>query len=500
MDHRKFSLKLLIILFSVALLAFWAEAAWEFSRAVHPETGAALTLEDLEVTAAMVRTVASPFARAYNNILALLLTFISLAIPLTANLYTPKLIEIFIRDRINLVVLSSFSILAAHSLLAISLSFDQWTPELPFWIGGIGAVFGWLVLMPYYYYVLGFLDPITIIQRVHRSLVVELRDVARGKVPVTQAQKNVNQRIVNLGSVLQRSVDRADRDVTVDAIRAHMHELARMRRTKDELPPGFFQVNNELLVGMSSDATANLSRERIWMEHRVLSQLVLAFRIALTKMPDAISPLVHAVKQAAVDEAANNNDAVFALLVRTLNTFLRESVLRKDNAACYYVIYNYKTLVRRLLASASTRAPELVRYLRYYAELARAQGMGFTHDLISYELAELTEVAYEREAPCRTTLLQAVLDFEGVERSAGLVKSRAMLAGFFLAAGYEFELARLIESLRETPEALLRSARETLLQTESPVFWELTDRGTNIDYVVPERRASLVAVFERLGV
>lgn len=499
MDHLKFSLKLLVALFTIALLGFWGEAAWEFARAVHPLTGAALSLQDLEVTAAMVRTVASPFARAYNNILALLLTFISLAIPLTANLYTPKLIEIFIRDRINIAVLCTFSLLAAHSLFAITLSFDNWTPELPFWIGGIGAVLGWLVLMPYYYYVLGFLDPLTIIQRVHRSLVMELRSVARGRIGVAQSQKNVNQRIVNLGSVLQRSVDRADRDVTVDAIRAHMQELARMRRIKGELPPGFFQVSNELLVGMSSEATAMLSRERIWMEHRLLAQLVLAFRIALSKMPDAVSALVHAVKQAAHDEATQNNDAVFALLVRTLNSFMRESITRKDNAAIYYVVYNYKSLLRRLLGSAPARVPELVQHLRYYAELARAAGLSFNYELISYELAELTQVAYERGAPCRNGLLQAVLEFQGVERSAGLVKSRALLASFFHAARREIELARVIESLREVPQSLLSEARETLLGTDNPVFWELTDRGTNIDYVEPERRDGLGAVFERLG-
>src|SRR5690242_2266927 len=43
----------------------------------------------------------SPVARAYNNILAMLLATIGLAIPLTANMHTPKLIEMFIRDRLN---------------------------------------------------------------------------------------------------------------------------------------------------------------------------------------------------------------------------------------------------------------------------------------------------------------------------------------------------------------------------------------------------------------
>src|SRR6185436_4873001 len=43
----------------------------------------------------------SPIARAYNNLLAMLMATIGFAIPLTANMHTPKLIEMFLRDRIN---------------------------------------------------------------------------------------------------------------------------------------------------------------------------------------------------------------------------------------------------------------------------------------------------------------------------------------------------------------------------------------------------------------
>src|SRR5438876_9312759 len=44
--------------------------------------------------------VLSPMARAYNNILAMLIATIGLAIPLTANMHTPKLIDMFLRDRL----------------------------------------------------------------------------------------------------------------------------------------------------------------------------------------------------------------------------------------------------------------------------------------------------------------------------------------------------------------------------------------------------------------
>ncbi|MGH8453719.1 MAG: hypothetical protein ACRESW_04130, partial [Nevskiales bacterium] len=326
----------------------------------------------------------------------------------------------------------------------------------------------------------------------------ELEDVARGKYPMAMAQQRVNQRIINLGSMLQRSVDRADRDVAFDAIRAHTLDLARVRQFKPRLPAEFFEVNSGLMVGMSRPATQMLSRERIWMEHRIASQLVLAFKLALTKMPEGVSAMVHAVRDAAHEEAKLGNDAAFGLLVRVFNSFLREAIKKKENALVYHVVYNYKSLIRRLLRERPERVPELVRHQRYYAEFARGHGLPFIYELISYALAELTEAACERKAAAADALLDAVLEFEGVEQSAGLVKSRAILAGYFLESGRKNELARIEASLHGVPRVVMEAARDGILATTEPVFWEVTDRGMNIDYVEPVRREKVREVLDRL--
>jgi hypothetical protein len=499
MDHVKFALRLLVALFFITLLVFWLEAAWDLSQATDPATGEAVQLSHLRATPAMVRSLASSFAGAYNTLIALLLTFISLAIPITANLYTPKLIEIFIRDRINLFVLCTCAILAAHNLFAFSLSFDQWTGQLPFAIAVAGAIFGWLLLLPYYFYVVSFIDPLTIIKRVHSSLQHELDDAVAGKHSVAVARQRVNQKIANLGSVLLRAADRADRDVTFDAIRTHMLELARMREVKARLPAEFFKVDNDLLVGLSGDATDILSEARIWMEHRIAIQLVLAFKSVLGKMPDGVSAMAQAVKNAAHEEACRHNDAVFDLLVRVLNCFAREAIKKKENASVFNVIYSYKALVRRLLGDGPERVPRLVRYLRFYADYARAQGLPFIYELVSYELGELTARAYERKVPPARELLDAVLAFDGVEQSVGLLKSRAILAGHFLEHGLIPELELVEASLRTVTPAVLERARRGILSVQDRVFWELNDRGLNFDFVEPQRRTRVAEVFDRVS-
>ncbi|AXQ30863.1 DUF2254 domain-containing protein [Solimonas sp. K1W22B-7] len=498
MDDRKFALRLLVTLFSIAFLVFWLEAAWEFLRAVHPVTGEALKLSDLHATAPMVRTLASSLATSYNTQIALLLTFIALAIPITANMYTPKLIEIFARDRINLFVLCSCALLAAHALFSLSLSFDAWTAQLPFFLTVAFAICGWLILLPYYFYVLSFVDPLTIIKRVHRRLQESLEDAARGRYPVRESQRRVNQRIVNLGSVLLRAVDRADRDVCFDAIATHILELERVRTVKPRLPAEFFAVDNSILVGASRDAIRMLSEGRVWMEHRLATQLILAYKGMLGRMPDGISVISSAVTQAAHAEARDGDPEVFRLLVRVLNTFTREAIKKKENATAYNVVFNYKLLIRQLLVDAPALVPRLVEHACYYANYARHRGLPFIYELVSYELAGLAELAYERDLDPAPVLLEAMLQFEGVETSAALVKSRAMLGGYFEERGMREDLAVIEASLHSVSKPALLAARNAILAVEDAAFWEMTDRGTDLDYVEPARRRHVCAVIDRL--
>jgi hypothetical protein len=497
MDHVRFARRLLVALFTIMLAVFWLEVAWDFSRAVDPDTGLGVRLSQLQATPAMVRALASSFGGAYCTLIALLLTFISLAIPITANLYTPKLIEIFIHDPINLFVICTCAVLAAHNLLAVSLSFDRWTAQIPFAIAVAGAIFGWLLLLPYYFYVVSFIDPLTIIQRVHRSVVQALDAAIAGRHSVSESQRRVNQKITNLGSVLQRAADRADRDVTLDAVRTHMLELARIREVKPRLPPEFLQVGNDLLAGMSGDATEIVSEKRIWMEHRIAGQLVLAFRSVLAKMPDGISAMAQAVKNAAHEEACNRNDEVFELLVRVLNSFLREVIKKKENAPAFDVVYSYKALARRLLRDRPELVPKLARYLRLYAEFARARGLRFIYERISHELGELTERAYEGSAASAPELLEAVLAFEGTGQSVGLVKSRAILGGYFLEHSFTQELERVEASLRTAAPAVVAKAKSDILAPQERVFWEVNDRGVNFDFVEALRRILVVEVLDR---
>lgn len=492
MEDRRYPVRLLVVVFSVAFLFFWIEGAIDVWRA-----GA--SLKDFQVTPAMVRSAVSSFSRAYNNILATMLTFIALAIPITANLYTPKLVEFFVRDRINLAVLCSFAILSAHAIFSLTLSFDRYAGTIPFWVASAGAIVGWLVLIPYYFYVLTFLHPAKIIELVERSIVQELRRLARRRAEDRKSQSTLSWRIQHLGTVLLKAVDRGDRDVAVEAVRAHMRLLPAVRALKPGLAPKFLEVDDQVLPGMSTAALGIVNERRIWIEHRILTQLIFAFQGALGKMPDGVSSLADTIKDAAEDEARRGEPYVLDLLIRVLNTFVREAIKKKDIYSIYNVFYNYKSLARRLMSCAPDRLPEIARHLRYYSTYARENGMPFAYELAGYELAELAEHAFEAKLPQAQDLVEALLSLEGLNTSVRLVKSRLLLAGYLQERGREEELKKLRASFTSASSAVVDAAKRELLGKQERVFWEVTDRGTNLDYVEDGRKARIGEFLASLG-
>src|ERR1041384_4075356 len=112
------------IAFVAFALLFGIEFFVEWQRAGSPGVG---DMSWADVNNAKLVDVLSPMARAYNNVLAMLIATIGLALPLTANMHTPKLIEMFLRDRINRYVLSFMALGAAHVLWVRS---EEHTSEL----------------------------------------------------------------------------------------------------------------------------------------------------------------------------------------------------------------------------------------------------------------------------------------------------------------------------------------------------------------------------------
>jgi hypothetical protein len=487
-DMQKLAVRLLAYLAIGLTTLFVTETLFELHAS-------GISLTQLDPTPEMARGLASTISRAFNNLLAMVLSFVAIAIPITANMYTPKLIEIFFQDRINLASLVYFAVFGAHALFCQFTFTDDWAPTTHIVILAASGIAGFALVIPYYLYVLDFLNPTTIISRVRDRVSDEFAGIpATGAMSPSRAR--VDDRIKQLGNVVLRAVDRADRDVAIQAINALEKALSDYAKVKPRLPDDWFDAHAHRFPGLSAEAVALVRDDRTWVEHKILSQLYLAFNAALAKMPDAISAISLVNEHVGLRASRADDDPLVGLTIRYFNTFVRSAIAKRDVHAVFDVFYEYRLLAIDLLSVRPARSLEVARHLRYYAGLAKEAGMDFVHELAASDIAALVQAAYERSVVEAPEMLRVMEEFCAQGGGVRFVKAHAMLAAFFAANEHETEGRRMIESLASATTEQVEAARRDIARTVDPIFWEVTDRQTNLDHVPQPLRNAVLSVLD----
>jgi hypothetical protein len=493
-SHRRFRQGLLAFMCLAAVL-FAAEFLVEWVRLGMP---ALVGWEDTNNPKLV--DVLSPMARAYNNILAMLLATIGLAIPLTANMHTPKLIDMFLRDRINQVMLGYCALGAANVLFVASLIGPNFAPIWAYRLAILGALVGWVVIVPYFFYVVRFLDPSNILARLKEQITWSVERAARGNADLGVAHDLINERLHQIGTIVLKSIDRGDRGIALEGIWSLKRILDHYGTLKQQLPDRWFHVDRKDFIGMSAEAIEIVNADRTWFEHRVMMQVFLAYQNALAKTQDVISALSDAARIIATRAADRGDDQALYLAVRFFNNYLREAIKRKDLLATYDLFYQY-----RLLACDLLQHPELLmriaQYFRYYGEAAAVAGLEFVRQIIAFDLMCIVRHAYQKHSAAAPGLLQILLDLDhhaANDPRRLIVKAKVILGGFLLQNDLEKEAEPIKENLKGLPLAVLSTIEHDLLTLTEHSFWEVTDRQVNFEWVAPECRGSLRSFIDSL--
>jgi hypothetical protein len=486
-----------LVLGGALILLFSVEFAVEYWRAGRPGM-AQLSWEG--TNNAKLMDALSPIARAYNNVLAMLIATVGLAIPLTANMHTPKLIDLFLRDRINQAVLVLMALGAANVLFVAHIIGPGFAPMWAYRLSVYGALLGWVVLIPYFFYVVRFLDPSNIIARLQGEAIDDILEARRPGADTEKSQAEVQERLFQIGTIVIKGIDRADRSVAREGIWSLKRIVDRYHEHKEHMPEAWFRVDKGDFPGMSSHAHAMLTRKHTWLEMHCLYQLLLCYTHALAKAPDAVSAISNVNRIVATHAAARNDKHVVSLCIRFFNTFLREALNRRDQRAAFDIFYQY-----RQMAADLCNHPEVVRriggFFATYATIAEQSGVDFVSQLAAYDLEHVMEQAYMAENPSADEVLDDLLELEG-SRSPSVrdsrLRSRLIAAGFFLERDMQPQLDRIRASLREVPPDALRQHCEHLVSIEKRQFWEITDRAVNIEWTPKSRRKLIKRFVEEL--
>jgi len=486
---RKLFVRSFVIAFVAFALLFGIEFFVEWRRAGFPGWG---SMSWAGVNNAKLVDVLSPMARAYNNVLAMLIATIGLAIPLTANMHTPKLIEMFLRDRINRWVLSFMAFGAANVLWVEHMIGPDFAPTWAIGLAIYLALVGWALVIPYFFYVVRFVDPSRLLIRLREDAMEIVKHVASRRRDPLEAQTALAVRIGQIGTIIIKSLDRNDRDVAAEGAWSIKVLLDHYEAHKSRMPKEWFVVDRADFVGLSDEALEMLSETKTWYEMKCLLQLEHGFLRSLAGASDSVSTFSDATRVIACRMDGHHDEQALRLAIRFFNNYLREAIKAKNLRAVYDVFHQYRRLGRELVDR-----PELLReigkHFSYYAGMARTYGMVFAPQLAIFDLGYVTRRAYERASPAAGELLQEVLSLphrtlDDIHSMA--VKAKLILGGFFVENRYETEAALVRANLRDIPTDEIQRAEAALLAAERS-FFEVTDRQLNLEYVPPERREPL---------
>jgi hypothetical protein len=493
-SHRRFRRGLLVFsLLAVTLFALQFLVEWV-------RLGKPALLGWADTNNAKLVDVLSPMARAYNNLLAMLLATIGLAIPLTANMHTPKLIDMFLRDRINQFMLGYCALGAANVLFVDYLIGPNFAPTWAYQVAILGALAGWVVIVPYFFYVVRFLDPSNILARLQEQITRSVERAAHGDGDPGTAHDFINERLHQIGTLVLKSIDRDDRGVALEGIWSLKRILDHYGAHKKQLPDRWFQVERKDFIGMSAEAIEIVNADRTWFEHRAMMQVFLAYQNALAGTQDVVSALSDAARIIATHAANRCDEKVLHLAVRFFNNYLREAIKRKDLHATYDLFYQY-----RLLARAVLEHPELLtqigQYFRYYCERAVAAGMEFVRQIVACDLSWIVGRAYDGQSAAAPELLENLLELGhniANDPHRLVVKVKVILGGYFLKKGLETEADQIKQNLDDVTPAVLSAVEHDLLTLTERSFWEVTDRQVNFEWVAPECRGCVKSFIDSL--
>ena len=442
----------------------------------------------------------SPMARAYNNVLAMLLATIGLAIPLTANMHTPKLIDLFLKDWVNRIVLTLGAAGAAHVLWVVYITGPNFAPQWAYRGAVLGALVGWFVLIPYFFYVVRFLDPSVIIRRLRNEVTTLLHKVAEGKRRAEPAQDEIQDLLFQIGTIVIKAFDRADRSVAQEGVWALRQVIRTYGEVKPRMGNEWFLVGRSDFVGMSHHAIQMINQKRTWMEMHVLYQLVLCFRHALGNAPDEISTISNVTRRIAVEAERREDRHVVSLAIRVFNTLIRDALNRNDVRATFDVLYQYRQLASELSGDARF-VKRIGGFFVVYANLADELGCGHASDLTGFDLEHIVETTYLQKSTAADDLLSHFLSLAHIREGRVIqarVRAKLIAAGFFAEQQLEAPLLRVKQDLASVPPADLKIATQSLVSVQKRAYWEITDRAINIEWTDKSRRRHIRALSDEL--
>jgi hypothetical protein len=438
--------------------------------------------------------------------IAIVIVVVVLGVQLTADRYSPRIIDIFIRDRINGLILALF---------LGSIIFTMWVSTaikqdyVPYFLvyGAIAlAVIDFVFLLPYVRYMFQVMRGDTIIAGIRRQAALEIGQAIAHPEHQAAHRHRVRESLSQFADIALGSIQEGDTEVALSAIHAVRGLVCNdYIPVKAALPRHWFTVSHEDMPGASDQTIVQVDRTHTWLEHVVLATFV----DLMGETPAFRKEIIHAIAITTRDigrrAVAHDDRELEDLVIRFFNTYFRAALNQRAPTFAYAVMNEY----RRLAVDVGGERPDLslrvAEHLLRYGRSFDAAGMPFIIGTAAEDVAELI-MELSRHDLDRALLLAEMLSdsltdlAHSSERVSvgGVVKACVKLALRAVAEDQVDILNRISVGLTAIDPDVLEDALDRMEMTRERVFWEVSDRVVAYDWVEDHLRELIPVLRARL--
>jgi Predicted membrane protein (DUF2254) len=451
------------------------------------------------------------FAQVMVGLLALVITVVAIVVQLAAQRYTPKLVDLFINDKVNV---SFFLLLVITSIYTMLMAYSAKEPLLPYWSGVlllVLMVINLLLLAPYFSYVFRVLTPENIIGIIRSNAKTAMELVSQGKsgkgrpTDLKKLQQDVANAMEQISDISLSAVSQMDRNVALLSIRSLKDVLVDHLLLKRRMPNRWFIPAKENFQAISSDFLHEIAVTRTWVEVKGFLDLELIFKMAIKEMPDGVSAIANSTKIIGLYAMRLKDRQVLeGVVIQFFNTFLRHAVNDRNPKAIYNLFYQYRLLAEQVMRVDPPLAEKICFYFKYYGQAAQVYEIQMSIITAAFDLAHLLERAYEMKVPNLAALVTIFLEVDDNPATQAnefdlrsVRKAQLMFASFLLSKGDTTIVQRIFQDIKTEPKPRMDAVRKEMLAVKDRKFWEVTDRGVNLFYMDEEQKKHLEVFFTR---
>lgn len=435
--------------------------------------------------------------------LGIMVAVVLLIVQLTANRYTPKVVDLFITHRSNLFLISLFIISIVYSLWVAHSINEDYIPRISAFVAMGFMTLCYSLIIPYFLHLFDMLKPTTIINQIRKEAIDAISRLKKDPSYNLKAKHIINTRLEQITDIALSAVERTDSEIAHHSVWALQSIVDIYIINKEHLHKEWYRVDKTEMLGASQTIIDEVVKTEAWLEFRAMRQMLMIFMVAAHKMPDVSSAVAQSYRAIGTTAMENKEEEVIDLVIRFFNSLLRVTINSKDIRANNDALYQYRLFAERIIEIYPVFSKTIAYYLSHYALLFVEYGIRQNFESAIYDLRKLNERADKKKIENLNEFLNDFLEFQykiDYHKYPHLIKnlwkSYAILGSFFLLRD-EVELAKKVYAqMKRIPlEVLLQIKIEILSITESH-FWEITDRVMSYNYIPIKQREKLKEFFD----